>query len=337
MQSDQFRMAQYPGDLSCVIGIDLGGTFLKGGLVDKQGKLFYSSQMESALHTEPEQMVNRIIRISKELHVEASRQGRSVLGIGLSSTIDADPEMGTFKFASYAHLEQWVGFPITAELETIFKVPALLENDGIAATWGEYRVGAGTGYDSMLYIALGTGIGGGVILEGQRLSKSVGAAACFGHMSIDMNGPICACGNRGCWELYASAKAVTERAAHAVAAPERITLLPPNPSGRDLTTAATEGDPLARELLAGTGRYLGLGLVNLLNIFNPEIVVIGGGLAQTGEFVLNPASILVEQLRLPLRHSVEIRQAALGTDSGIIGAALLLWDRLSSNESHVHS
>ena len=148
-------------------------------------------------------------------------EGAVVAGIGLSSTVDVDPVAGRFKFASYAHLEQWSGFAIREYLATTHGLPAWVENDGVAAAWGEYCAGAGRGFGSMVQVMLGTGIGGGAILDGQRLPGSVGTGAYFGHMSIAVDGLCCVCGQRGCWEMYASGVALERRAAEALTAAGR--------------------------------------------------------------------------------------------------------------------
>jgi glucokinase len=309
------------------LGLDLGGTSLKGGVVDAQGRVHCRCATASELHSHPERLLASLDDLITRLRAEAAGCNWTVAGIGLSSTIDVDPMKGRFKFASYGHLKQWADFPIRDHLQATYGLPALVENDGIAAAWGEYRAGAGRGCASMLQVMLGTGIGGGAVLDGQRLPGSVGSGACFGHMSIDLNGPRCVCGQRGCWELYASGAALEARAAQAVA-DQGTTRLGPKPDGRTIATAAAEGDSLALALLAETGRYLGHGLVNLANLFNPEVIVLGGGLVKAGAPLLRPAQQILAERRLPLRPVLEVRTAQLGADSGVAGAALLMHETL---------
>lgn len=313
-------------EASYTIGLDLGGTTIKGGLVRGDGRVMHAVQTASDLHRTPARVLAQLEQLVGQLAAEARLQEITPSGIGLSSTIDVDPVAGRFKFANYAYLKPWVDFPIVAWLEERFVLPACVENDGIAAAWGEYRAGAGRGYASMLQVTLGTGIGGGAVLDGQRLPGSLGSGAAFGHMCVDVNGPPCVCGHQGCWELYASGAALEQAATRAVAAASvtgQPSRLGPHPTGAEVTAAARAGDPLAQRVLAATGRYLGVGLVNLANLFNPEVIVLSGGLIQAGDYLLEPARAWLESKRLRLRPVVEVYQAQLGAHSGVVGAALL--------------
>jgi glucokinase len=308
-----------------VIGIDLGQTTIKGGVVDLYGKIHHTTQTDSMLHSQPEGLLERIVSVVRILVERAESQGLPIVGIGMSSTIDVNPKNGCFKSSYYPHLKQWVGFPISKFLQKNFGLTVCVENDGTAATFGEHKAGAGREYHSMLFVSLGTGIGGGAILDGQRLIDSVGSGAYFGHMSINFDGPLCACGNRGCWELYASGSALEKRAVAALSSRQINSILPKQPTGRDIVQAAEAGDQLASHLLRETGRYLGLGLVNLINLFNPELVVLGGGLAQAGDILIGPARSTIKELCLPIRDNVDLKSSELGPYSGLVGAALLHW------------
>ena len=310
------------------IGLDLGGTWLKGGLVGRAGRVFARRQIPSGLHTEPDRVLARLQKMADTLLEQALDQQVRVAAIGLSSTIDADPIAGRFKFANYDYLKKWEGYPVVQRLQEKYDLPVRLENDAVAAAWGEYEAGAARGYNSVVYVALGTGIGGGVILAGQRLYDSVGTGAGFGHMSIDFDGPACACGQQGCWELFASGTALGQRAVAAVAQKGQQTEVGPRPDGAEITAAAGLGDALAQHLLAETGFYLGVGLVNLANLFNPAVIVLGGGLIQAGDYLLEPARAYLDEKRLPLRPILEVKRAELEPNSGVIGAALLAWEQV---------
>jgi glucokinase len=306
------------------IGVDLGGTNIKGGIVGADGALVYTTQVESQLRAHPDGLAERTASLVSTLRVEASRQSWALVGLGLSSTIDVDRHSGRFKYASQSYLQRWVNFPIADFLSARSGLPTRAEHDGFAATWGEYQAGAGRGYRSLLLLTLGTGIGGGAILEGQPLLETLASGgASFGHMSINFEGPACDCGTRGCLEMYASATALEERAAVRVAAYQGDTKLKATPTCEELVQAAASGDKLALALLDETGRYLGLGLVTLLNLFNPEVVLIGGGLARAGDYMLTRAREVMNQSRLPLRTHVPLKIAELGSYSGVVGAALL--------------
>lgn len=317
-----------------VIGLDLGQTSIKGGLLNNMGKLVATRQVASEIHTDPDAWFENTVSLARDLSEEAHRQALSVIGAGLSTTIDVDVTTGCIRTINYRSLESWLGFDLRRALQERLDLPALVENDGIAATWGEYRSGAGRGYNSILNITLGTGIGGGVVLDGQRLPRSVGSAAYFGHMTIDFDGLHCPCGMRGCWELYASGTALERRAREVLNEnPSTPTSLSHNLDGKSITEAAAAGDQLAINLLDEHAHYLAYGLVSLLNLFNPEVVVIGGGLAQAGELLLEPARALVDKLRIPLRKTVQIRTAELGPYSGVIGSGLLLIEQLENAQS----
>lgn len=313
-----------------VIGLDLGQTSIKSALVSQSGELLLKSQTPSQIHESPDTWFDNLIGAALELRELAAAQDLPLLGVGLSSTIDVDATAGRIRSVNYPALERWLGFEIARALQDQLGLPAVVENDGIAATWGEYRAGAGRGSRNMLNITLGTGIGGGAVLDGQRLPESVGSAAYFGHMTIDFDGLPCPCGMRGCWELYASGLALERRAAQAIAsAPPGTTALEPNPSAEAIVEAARKGDQWAHSLIEDHARYLAYGLVSLLNLFNPELILIGGGLALAGDLLLEPARRLVDKMRIPLRQSVSIKAAELGAYSGVVGAGLLVFDQLT--------
>jgi glucokinase len=318
--------SQHSAHQGYVLGIDLGGTHLKGGIVAPDGQLVFEVQTTSELHTQPEQVVDRLAALIQRLQAEARSRAHPLVGAGLASTLDVDADRGRFLPVHYPHLTRWNDFPIARHLSEQCGLAVCVENDGIAAAWGEYRAGAGLGTKSMLLVCLGTGIGGGAILEGRRLSESLGSAAFFGHMVINFDGPPCPCGRRGCWEMYASATALQQRAAHSIAIQRGDTSLYPEPSGKDLVEAARRGDSLAMSLFEEASGYLGIGLTNLANLFNPEVIIIGGGLSLAGELLLGPARRILNAQRLPLKGSPKLVPARHPLNAGLIGAALLAWD-----------
>jgi glucokinase len=310
-----------------MLGLDLGGTSLKGGLVTAQGDLLYTSQVESHLLDEPDGIADKIVSLIDRLKADAFSKNINLCGVGLSSTIDVEPQSGCFLDVNYSILSKWVGYPIASYLENCCGLPVRVENDGVAATWGEFRVGAGAGSRSLILVTLGTGIGGGAVLEGQRLPETLGHAAYFGHMSIDFNGPLCACGRRGCWELYASATALEQHAARSLQSSVAHSSLPDHPTAKDLAEAARASDPLARKLFDEAGYFLGIGLVNLANLFNPGLIVVGGGLSLAGDLLLLPARKILNEQRLAMLGSVSLVAAKYPLFAGFIGAALLAWEQ----------
>ena len=223
------------------------------------------------------------------------------------------------------------GIPLKDELEPRIGVPLTVENDANAAAWGEFRFGARRDVDHLVLVTLGTGVGGGVISHDVLLRGAQGSGGELGHVTIHATGPRCACGNRGCLEALASGTAISRRArelasempgsALARLAIERKIL------GEDVTKLAREGDELALSVLEEAGRWLGIGLAGFVNIFNPEVIAVGGGVMAAGELILESAR---EEVRLrarpPSRDLVEIMEATLGPESGVLGAAALARD-----------
>jgi glucokinase len=220
------------------------------------------------------------------------------------------------------------GIPLKEELEPRIGLPLTVENDANAAAWGEFRFGAGSEVDHLLFLTLGTGVGGGVISHGVLLRGAQGSGGELGHVTIQANGPRCACDNRGCLEALASGTAISRRARElAIEKPdsalgrfaaERKLL------GEDVTRLAREGDALALSVLEEAGRWLGIGLAGFVNIFNPEVVAVGGGVMAAGELILEAARGEVRlRARPPSRDLAEIKEATLGPKSGLLGAAAL--------------
>ncbi len=223
------------------------------------------------------------------------------------------------------------GIPLKDELEPRIGVPLTVENDANAAAWGEFRFGAGRDVDHLVFVTLGTGVGGGVISHDVLLRGAQGSGGELGHVTIHATGPRCACGNRGCLEALASGTAISRHARELASempgsalgrlAVERKIL------GEDVTKLAREGDELALSVLEEAGRWLGIGLAGFVNIFNPEVIAVGGGVMAAGELILESAR---EEVRLrarpPSRDLVEIMEATLGPESGVLGAAALARD-----------
>ena len=203
-----------------------------------------------------------------------------------------------------------------------------VENDANAAAWGEFRYGAGKDVEHQVFMTLGTGVGGGVITHGVLLRGAQGAGGELGHVTLDPDGPLCGCGNRGCLEALASGTAIQRRAREF--ANDRPTsalgrlAIQRQVLGEDVTRLAEEGDEAAVAVLEETGRWLGIGVAGFVNIFNPEVVAVGGGASRAGEFILGPARREVKlRARSPSRDLAEIKEATLGPASGVLGAAAL--------------
>jgi glucokinase len=208
-------------------------------------------------------------------------------------------------------------------------LPVLLGNDANLAALAEARHGAGKGVRDLIYLTVSTGIGSGVVADGRLLLGANGIAAEAGHMTLSLDGPLCGCGNRGCLEAYASGTGLANRATEAVAAGRASSLsrIQEELTAVHISDAADEGDALAQELIDQAGHALGVGVRNLLHLFNPSVVVIGGGVSQIGPRLWDPMlKVVDEDAMTTYRRDLRIVPAALGDDSGLIGAALLVHD-----------
>ena len=302
-----------------VVGVDVGATKIAAGVISAEGKVLNRARYPTA--RTPQKLLLGIARAVSEVRDGFEAEGACVAVPGLLLA-----EEDTVAYSPNLHAIE--GIRLKDELEPEIGLPLTIENDNNAAAWGEFRFGAGSGADHLVYVGLGTGIGGGVIVQGRLLHGAQGAAGELGHVTVQPTGPRCACGNRGCLEAFASGNAIGRRAREVAAekpksalgrlAAEREVL------GEDATRLGLEGDEAALSVLKEAGRWLGIGLAGFVNVFNPDIVVVGGGAMGAGELMLEPAREEVRlRARSPSRDLVEVREAALGPDSGAIGAAAL--------------
>jgi glucokinase len=226
------------------------------------------------------------------------------------------------------------GIPLKEELEGRLDLPVTVENDANAAAWGEFRFGAGSEVDHLVFVTLGTGIGGGVITHGILLRGAHGSGGELGHVTIQATGPRCACGNRGCLEALASGTAIGRRAREVASEKPDSALgrlaVRRRILGEDVTELAKKGDEVALSVLAEAGLWLGIGLAGFVNTFNPEVVAVGGGVMEAGDLILDPARREIQlRARSPSRDLVEVKEATLGPKSGVLGAAALARDASS--------
>ena len=262
---------------------------------------------------------------------EALRSLLSTLGLGLSdlSAIGAGVPGPTIASEGMVLappiMPGWDRFPIRDTLEKLWGCPVSLNNDAELGVLGEWAYGAGRGEQNLAYIKVGTGIGAGLFIDGQIYRGATGSAGEIGHMTIDENGPLCACGNRGCLEALAGGRAIVNLARTAIQSGRR-TELSANPealTAMDVSSAAARGDLVAQEVLAEAGNQLGIALTSLVNLFNPNIVVVGGGVAQTGDLFLEPIRKAVLKRSLPAAaHAVRITTSLLGKRSTGMGAVV---------------
>lgn len=307
------------------IGIDLGGTFIKGGVVDLDGKVIYNARIDTMAENGPEFVLERIAQLSRDVAAAAGIGFEQVRCVGVGSPGPLNTRQGIVYTAP--NLPGWENVPVSDILGEKLGCSVALENDANAAAYAESWVGAGAGASSMIMLTLGTGIGGGIVLNGEVWHGRDDAAGELGHMSINWDGPRCNCGSYGCIEAYASAPATVRRALRGIEEGIESSLKEIVDAGQEITAkaiydAAVAGDAFARETIQTTGKLLGIAVANIVNIFNPELVVLFGGLAGAGEMLFEPVRLEVKARALkPAADTVRIVPARLGGDAGIIGAA----------------
>lgn len=304
------------------VGIDIGGTKVLGGIVDVDGTILATCRKETP-GRDVQAVESTLAAVVDEL---VDSRDIVALGIGAAGWIDRDGSTVMFS----PHLA-WRNEPLQKSLQNRLGRPVLVENDANAAAWAESRFGAGTGESRMLCLTLGTGIGGGIVLDGHIERGRYGAAGEFGHMVIVPDGHRCECGNRGCLEQYASGNALGREARELAKAGSPVTQeivrrVDGNLDaikGSVVAEAAADGDPGARNLFADVGAWLGLGLANLAAAFDPGRFVIGGGVSATGELLLEPTrqSFARNLTGRGYRPAAEIVHAQLGPEAGLVGAA----------------
>ncbi len=306
------------------IGVDLGGTKLLAGAVGPDISVHHRA-LRPALGLDQAALVESCVTAVEEA---AAAVDGEVVGVGFGIPCLIDQRTGTAVMAVNLPLDH---LPFRDLMAERLGLPVTIDNDANCAALAEARAGAGRGASELVMLTLGTGIGGGLVLGGELYRGAVGAAAELGHMVIDLDGPPCQgnCPNRGCLESLASGTALVREASLAVAARPDTALGRALEDGRPLTgplitELAHDGDPIARDVIALIGRRLGVGIANLVNAFNPEVVVIGGGVIAAGEMLLGPARAeMLTRALSPSRELVRVEAAAFGAESGMIGASLL--------------
>lgn len=319
-----------------VIGVDIGGTKLAAGVVDDRLQIHQRLQRSMRGQDTPA-LLDTIATAVQEL-VNTTQGEIAAVGFGIPSLIDR--RSGTSVVA--------VNLPLTdvrfgALMAERLDLPVFVDNDGNVAALAEHRAGAAMGTDHMLLIGLGTGIAGGLILNGELYRGWIGSGAELGHMVIDINGPKCQgnCPNHGCFEAMASGTALAREARLVASVQPESALGHAVRDGREIdgplvTELAHDGDTAAREVIQLIGERLGVAIASYVNIFNPEMVVVGGGVMGAGEMLLEPARAEVQRRALPpSRDNVRIVSAAFGAEAGMVGAAALALDGLAARQEHV--
>ena len=308
--------------MGLTVGVDIGGTKIAAGVVDEAGKVV-AEEKEATPALDPERIAETVaglvVRLSKVHAIDA-------VGIGAAGFVDKARAKVLF-----APNISWTDEPLAARVAARIDVPVVVENDANAAAWGEFRFGAGEDVDDLLLVTVGTGIGGGIVQDGKLNRGGYGIAAEIGHLRVVPAGIRCGCGQYGCWEQYGSGRALVREARDRITVGMRdaqplADLVDGDPTkltGPMITDQAQAGDPLAVELLGDVGRWLGEGVASLVAILDPEVVVIGGGVAAAGDLLLDPVRTAFWRA-LPAstnRPVANLRLATLGNAAGMIGAA----------------
>jgi glucokinase len=308
--------------MSLACGIDVGGTKIAGGVVDEHGTVVEELRVESPA-TDAHAIEAAIEQLVTELR---TRHPIEAVGVGAAGYIDKSRAVVLFA----ANLA-WRDLDLKSDLEDKLGLPVVVENDANAAAWGEFQYGAGHDVDDLLLVTVGTGVGGGVVLDGSLYRGAFGVGAEIGHMRVVPDGLLCGCGNRGCFEMYASGSALVRESRAAARSGSRLAADLVARAGGDpdaitgplVTEAAGDGDAFAVEQLASLGHWLGEGIASLTAVLDPAVVVIGGGVSAAGDLLIEPAraSFAAQLTGRGHRPMLEIRMARLGNHAGLIGAA----------------
>jgi len=304
--------------MSHTVAVDIGGTHIRVALYEPDSVTPIAHQRTRSLANEPgvyDRLEKAIESVWKNGHVRA---------IGIASPGPLDPHTGTI--LATPNIPEWQNFPLTARLSEHFNVPAFLDNDANMAGLAEWQFGAGRGHENIVYLTISTGIGGGVITQGCLLQGFRGMGAELGHMTIDPNGPLCGCGQRGHIESFSSGPSIARYVKEELLAGKRSSLQgEAEITAAQIADAARAGDALAISAFERAGYYLGIAVANFLAIFDPSVLIFGGGVSQVGDLLFKPFE---ESLRKHTFHphyldNLVITRAALGDDAGLLGALAL--------------
>ena len=319
-----------------VLALDIGGTKLAAGLVDPSGRVQSFRVAPSHAEEGPERVLARLFALGRSAVLESGLGWDAIHGVGIGCGGPLDAEAGVL--LSPPHLPGWRNVEVTAIARDEYGKPAVLENDATAAAWGEHRHGAGAGKLNMVYLTLSTGVGGGVVVGGRLYRGSAGNGAELGHVTVDWRGRVCrGCGRNGCLEAYASGTSIAERMREALALRDGGGGARDGVTAADVVASAAAGDAIAGDVWQETIDALACGLTSIVNLFEPEVVVVGGGVSNSGEQLFGPVREWVRAHAIaPAGRAVEIVPAALGDHVGVVGAAAIAYDRIPAADVIAH-
>ena len=318
-----------------VVVVDVGGTKITSAVIRREGEMISRIYRLTLAHEGPQKVINHMVDAVKLAVRKAGLDLSAIGGVGIAAAAIIDIGRGLVSEAP--NLPRWHNIPLRDRLADSLGKPVFLLNDASAAALGEHRMGAGRGLDNLIYITVSTGIGGGLIINGQLYNGADGCAAEIGHMIILIDGPACKCGQRGCFEALASGTAIARMAIERLEAGGKSRLAEltcgkiEDVTAELVAEAARRNDRLALSVIDEAARYLGIGLANLINVINPQMIIIGGGVSKMGAMLFRPArkSMKEHAFKLPAR-TVHVVRPRLGMDAGLIGAAIYTQESLGA-------
>ena len=318
-----------------VVGVDMGGTKILAAVINAKGEIVQQAKRATKPKKGPEEVIERITRCVREAIDSAELNPSQIRAIGIGSPGPLDPETGVIIFAPNLG---WSNVPLKAKLEANLSIPTFVDNDVNVGTLGEYAFGAGQGVKNLVGIFVGTGIGGGIILDGKLFHGVNKTAGEIGHMIVEAKGPRCGCGNFGCLEAVASRTAITRDLQKAILKKGKKSKLTELNGGnldlirsKAIARAVKQGDKPTIKVVRRAAKYLGISVASIVHFLNPEMVVLGGGVVEAmGDSLLDPIRHAAAEYALPTTmDGVQIVAATLGDNAGVIGASVLARERLS--------
>ena len=311
------------------IGVDIGGTNVKIALVDKKGEIKHPKTVPTRAEMGYEYTIGNITQCIKDLMVEAKITTGDIEGIGFGFPGQIDCDKGVVRILP--NIPGWIDVPIAEIMQKEFNVPVKVDNDVRCMALAELNYGAGAGCKNLICITVGTGIGSGIVINGKLVRGASNAAGEIGHIKMEMhNGLLCGCGDTGCFEAYVSGPSIVAMAKEYVKGGKSAKFREIAGSTSAITPAivcqaAQEGDVVAKKIFERMGEYLGIGLSSVVNLLNPERIVIGGGVAEAGDILFEPLKSTLKHRAMPIQgEAVEVVPAQLGNTAGLIGASLLI-------------
>jgi glucokinase len=303
-----------------VIAVDIGGTKIMTALFSGDGRMLAKDIRPTLAQDGVNAVIDRLVTAIKEISAINKSSLKKIGGIGIACAGGINTEKGIVVTPS-PHLADWRNIPLAKIIKNKTGIDTYVVNDASAAALGEQRYGVGEGVKNLVLLTLGTGIGGGIIIDGELYLGKEGGAGELGHMTVEAEGLKCGCGNTGCLEMYASGTAIENDYSSRRKNSSKV-------STEKIGDAVKKGDKIAKEVIARAAFYLGVGMVNITNIFNPEMIVLGGGMAALGELIIVPGRQMVAERPFSINaRGVKVVVGKLGNEAGVYGAAAFVIDK----------